>query len=278
MPKEDMQKNVLVDPKQFSEVTICTISHQGGALDYLETVASLKLTLEPIVFDIREQPEFHFSRKLLASQRRATFRRSAYGVRLASKSGVVRKLITWLVVYPLRQTLASYLKPRKFSRTRYVEEILTQKHLAAWGRIASSNSPVGLILESDAGLADRGPELLAWLAKLLNSGVDSLTSIFVAEGMSFADLQVFTSKSSLSSDGVEILVSNPATSNTNCGYFVTKSLAIALADLGRDVKHIPADWLLAGLLQRLNAVSMHVVPAPIIHGSRRRAQSTVRET
>ena len=180
----------------------------------------------------------------------------------------------WVVDLPkLAWRLLRRVDRAALARQHRIERILTDKHIHAWTSLSNSAAVGAVVLEDDARVrSDTSP-----VSELLSVGVDDFDFIDLAGGFSFADLGF--------PDAVGGDLELPGVlTNTTCGYFVSRRLALLLVAMAQERmrvgERLPVDFLMnyvnhiPGVADNLRTL----LPGrpPLEHGSMRDGTSSIR--
>jgi hypothetical protein len=260
------------------QVDIYVITHDGGADDYLNLVRSLEATGKfSLISVIFEQPKFEpsaFSWGLAALN---TYRRAdLFSAILTERTCKIKK--SQRRVSQLLAAANQLVKqPSGFAQQMFKEEQLTSKHQQCLVRHSSKmTANWALVLEGDAGI---GSDTIAQMEILIGRlQLFAGPAVFLlAEGFSHRELGVQrVPEPHISSIGG--FQTSPATSNTACGYLINLSATNLIVEEFTTQVLMPADWLLARLLQKNDVQTFMFDSPPIAHNSIRRGVSSLATT
>lgn len=253
------------------------INHDGGPKEYEETLRSLGGDDRVRVIEISEQPRWDRKTASLKLAFRGISARAQFGHSIQLHKNPLLLAFAWRVLFPAQEFWRLVTQTERFLRSRWVEEILLEKHRTAWFQLIQSKFEVALVLEADALLRDGMSELLQDLANFIRGGDAIPMIVFLADGFGEKELgTTFVKQVPSFFSSSEIFESQPPTANTACAYMLNRDTARLLHSSTQNLSVHAADWELTRQCRNLGVQALHVLPPPFAHGSRERGVSSVR--
>ena len=226
------------------------------------------------VIEVEEQPPFQepADARALKDWRRNQARLESRWADYREKPANKLTAILGRTLFDIKMDL-SFTARRDAWHVRQVERAVTAKHIVAWRGFHASGCAELLVLESDAGIANRTRPTVD---HLLDDPVDAPRYVNLAGGLDTDAIGItHLQEPTKSPDGQLRRYRKPVT-NTSCAYLVNQPFvdaALKHLDNSPEDAHLGIDWLFNAIFldyaQATDAVieCWHAEPPAIVHGS-----------